>query len=333
MRPPPPMRHLPLLFLTLGGAGVAATLLAAPPVPTPTDNPQTPEKVALGRQLFFDPILSRDRTVSCASCHDPKRAFSTPDPITPGVAGRLGTRNAISLLNVAYRKALTWNGASPHLETQAMIPLLDHNELDLTEADLRDRLNSDATYAAAFQQVFGSPPTVQNTVRALAAFQRTLVSYASAYDRYQAGDASAFTPAQVRGQDLFFGKAECFHCHTGRDFTDGRPHNDALQLFNADAGVAVLTSKDADVGKFITPSLRNVALTSPYLHDGSVKTLRAVVEAYNRGGEPNPNADPLIRPLGLSDREVSDLVAFLQGLSDFTAAKNPAFQAPVEVHR
>lgn len=319
------------MLLVLGGAGVAASFVAvSPPVRRPADNPQSPAKVALGRQLFFDPILSRDRTVSCSSCHDPRRAFASSDPVTPGAGGRLGARNAISLLNAAYRAKLTWNGAASSLETQAMIPLLDHNELDLTESELRERLREHPGYAAQFQAVFGEPPTVQNTVRALAAFQRTLVSYASAYDRYQAGDLSAFTAAQVRGQDLFFGKAECFHCHTGRDFSDGLPHNNALQLFNRDTGLAVLTDQDSDVGKFITPSLRNVALTAPYLHDGSVPTLHAVVEAYNRGGEPNPNADPLIRPLGLSAREVSDLVAFLQGLSDFTVARNPAFQHPQE---
>ena len=168
---------------------------------------------------------------------------------------------------------------------------------------------------------------MQNTVKALSSFERTLISRNSRYDKYQAGDANALNAQEVRGLDLFFGKADCFHCHTGRDFSDGLPHNNASLLFNPDTGLAERSGKDEDVGKFITPSLRNVGITAPYMHNGSFKTLQDVVEQYNDGAQPNPNADPLIRPLGLTDGEVADVVAFLNTLTDSSIAQNPAFQA------
>ncbi|WP_424950855.1 cytochrome-c peroxidase [Deinococcus sp.] len=324
------MKRVLTALFALTGLGGALALLSALPVsaPAPPENPLTPAKIALGRQLFFDPVLSRDRTVSCSSCHDPQHAFADPagQAVSPGVQGRLGRRNAISLINAGDRRALTWSGASPSLETQAVIPMTDHAELDLTLEEVTSRLKADPGYLRAFQQAFGETPSMQNTVRALASFERTLESRNAPYDRYQAGDASAFTAQQARGMDLFFGKADCFHCHTGRDFTDGRAHNNAILLFNPDTGVAERTELEADVGRFVTPSLRNVGLTAPYMHDGSFRTLRQVVQHYNGGGEPNPNADGLIRPLGLTDAEMDDLVAFLQTLDDKTIASNPAFQ-------
>ncbi|GGR58721.1 methylamine utilization protein [Deinococcus seoulensis] len=316
----------PITALGLLTTAAAASAALAPLPPGPPSNPTTPGKVALGRQLFFDPILSRDRTVSCASCHDPARAFTAPQAVSPGAGGRLGKRNASTLINVGDRKALTWAGASPNLEVQAMIPLQDHAELDMTPELLRGRLQADPAYDAQFRAAFGEAPSVQNLVRALAAFQRTLTSRDSPFDRYRAGDASALNEAQVRGMDLFFDRAECFHCHTGRDFTDGLAHNNAMRVFNPDIGLAERTEQEGDVGRFVTPTLRNVALTGPYLHDGSRATLRDLLETYNDGGEPNPNADPLIRPLGLTDAELDDLEAFLHALTDESVARNPAFR-------
>lgn len=318
--------HWPVTALIVLTTAAAASSTLAPLPPGLPSNPTTPEKVALGRALFFDPILSRDRTVSCASCHDPARAFTAPQAVSPGVQGRLGRRNAMTLVNVGDRRALTWAGASPNLEVQAMIPLQDHAELDMTPDLLRERLTADPVYAAQFRAAFGEAPTVQRLVQALAAFQRTLTSRGSPFDRYQAGDASALSAAQVRGLDLFFDKAECFHCHTGRDFTDGLAHNNAMRVFNPDLGLADRTEQEGDVGRFVTPTLRNVALTGPYLHDGSRATLREVLETYNDGGEPNPNADPLIHPLGLTDAELDDLEAFLHALTDESVARNPAFR-------
>lgn len=313
----------PVLALVVGSVGFASTMLALPP--GPADNPTTLLKVALGKRLFFDPVLSRTGQVSCASCHEPARAFTAPQAISPGVEGRLGKRNASTLINVGDRKALTWSGASPRLELQAMIPLGDHAELDLNPEQLRARLLEEPTYTAAFQEAFGEGPSMQRTVQALAAFERTLTSRQSPYDRYQGGDVEALSAQQVRGMDLFFDKAECFHCHTGRDLTDGLAHNNANRLFNPDLGVAELSGREEDVGRFVTPTLRNVALTGPYMHDGSRTSLRDVLETYNDGGEPNPSVDPLIHPLGLSPAELDDLEAFLQSLTDPTIATNPAF--------
>ncbi|GAA4006599.1 cytochrome-c peroxidase [Deinococcus rubellus] len=328
------MKPLAIATLTLGSLGTTfAALLSLPPsAPAPPDNPTTPEKVALGRQLFFDPILSRDQVISCSSCHSPQHAFADPtgQAISPGTSARRGRRNAISLINAGDRPHLTWPGTASSLETQAMIPMTDHAELDLSVDEVVTRLKAAPAYVKLFQTAFNSAPTMQNTVRALGSFERTLESRNSPYDRYQAGDASALSAQQVRGLDLFFGKADCFHCHTGRDFSDERPHNNAILLFNLDTGRAEQTEQDGDVGKFITPSLRNVGLTAPYMHDGSFKTLKQVVEHYNDGGEPNPNADPLIRPLGLSEQDIDDLVAFLTSLDDPTIKSNPAFAAPLE---
>ncbi|MDW8481504.1 MAG: cytochrome c peroxidase [Meiothermus sp.] len=194
---------------------------------------------------------------------------------------------------------------------------------------LAQRLSSIPEYARAFQEVFGEPPTLKNVAFALAAFERTLLSYDSPFDRFVAGDDSALSPAARRGMELFFSeRGDCFHCHVGPEFTDDEPRNTGLYTVYPDVGLARITGKDEDVGKFKTPTLRNVALTAPYMHDGSRKTLREVVEHYNRGGEPNLNADPLIRPLGLSEREVDDLVAFLESLTDTRFIANPALLPP-----
>lgn len=200
--------------------------------------------------------------------------------------------------------------------------------MDLTVEELERRLRTHPQYPARFREAFGREPDVLGVVQALAAFQRSIVSYRSPFDRYQAGDPLALDAAQRRGMELFFGAAECFHCHVGRDFSDQLAHNNAFKLFNEDLGVAELTDRDEDVGRFLTPSLRNVGLTAPYGHDGSLPTLEAVVALYNRGGEPNPNASPLLRPLGLSPQEEADLVAFLHALTDETVATNPAWSSP-----
>lgn len=327
----PLRRAVPIGLAALCGTlALAVAGVTAPRVPVPDNNPQTPEKVELGRALFYDTKLSRNGDLSCASCHHQDRAFTDGRAVSPGSGGRLGTRNAPSLINVAYRSKLFWHGGSPSLELQALGPLTDHNELDLTVEDIAARLNASPEYVQRFRTVFGQAPDAKTTLQALAAFERTLVSFHSPYDRYQAGDMGALDASQVRGLDLFMGKAECFHCHTGGNFSDNQAHNNAMKLFNPDIGVAQLTDQEQDVGKFITPTLRNVALTAPYLHDGSVTTLEELVSKYNDGGEPNPNTDALIHPLGLSAQDEADLVAFLRALTDPTIADNPAFAAPKE---
>ncbi|RIH86033.1 Cytochrome c551 peroxidase [Meiothermus luteus] len=295
-------------------------------VPIPPDNPQTPAKVELGRRLFYDPRLSLDGKVACASCHRPEFAFSDGgNPVSVGVFGREGTRNAPTLTNVAFRRRLFWEGRSPRLELQAVGPLTAHHEMGMEPEALARRLSSIPEYARAFQEVFGEPPSLKNVAFALAAFERTLLSYNSPFDRFVAGDDRALSPAALRGMELFFSeRGDCFHCHVGPEFTDDEPRNTGLYTVYPDVGLARITGRDEDVGKFKTPTLRNVALTAPYMHDGSKKTLREVMEHYNRGGEPNLNADPLIRPLGLSESEVDDLVAFLESLTDAQFISNPA---------
>lgn len=318
-----------LAACALLSSALAGAALNLPPVgPFPQNNPPSPEKIALGRALFYDPLLSEDGQVSCSSCHQLDKAFTDGRAVSQGSFGRTGKRSAPSLVNVAYRSRLFWHGGSPSLELQALGPLGDHNEHALLPEQTVQKLRDSRKYAPWFQQVYGRAPDLTGLTQAIASFERTLISYHSPFDRYSAGDAGAMTPAQVRGMDLFYDKAECFHCHNGRNFSDNLPHNNASELFNEDIGLAQLTNQDDDVGKFITPTLRNVALTAPYMHSGQFKTLREVVLHYNGGGQPNPNADPLVRPLGLSEQEVSDLVAFLEALSDPSIAINPAFGPP-----
>lgn len=305
--------------------GAIAGNLRFPPVPIPINNQQTPDKILLGRQLFYDPLLSRDNTISCASCHHQDKAFTGGMPVSPGTAGRFGKRNPPSLVNVAYRSKLFWHGGSPSLELQALGPLTDHNEMDLTVEEIATRLQSNPSYDQQFQKVFGHAPNVDLTLKALAAFERTLISFNSPFDRFNTGDKKALDQSAQNGLDLFYGKAECFHCHTGNLFSDNQPHNNAFELFSEDIGAAQLTGADGDVGKFITPTLRNIALTAPYMHGGQMATLTEVVENYNQGGQANPNADPLIRPLGLTDQEQRDLIAFLNSLTDETIVNNPNF--------
>lgn len=323
--PPPPVAEPPPTH-----PSSPRIVFAERSVPIPQDNPQTPAKVALGRKLFYDPRLSKDNTIACASCHRPEFAFSDGGkPVSTGIFGRQGIRNAPTLTNVGFRRHLFWEGRSPRLELQAVGPLTAHDEMGLEPEELAQRLQAIPEYAQAFREVFGEPPSLRAVTYAIAAFERTLLSYDSPFDRYQAGDDQALSPAALRGMELFFSeKGDCFHCHVGPDFTDDEPRNTALYTVYKDIGLARATGKDEDVGKFKTPTLRNVALTAPYMHDGSIRTLREVVQHYNRGGEPNLNADALIRPLGLTDQEVDDLVAFLEALTDTSFITNPALLPP-----
>lgn len=291
-------------------------------------------RAALGRELFYAPILSSDGGVSCASCHQQARAFTDGRSLSLGAFGRSGKRSAPSLVNVTARTRLFWHGGSPSLELQALGPLSDPNEHDFQPEQTVQALQNDSYYTRRFDEVFGQPPSLTTLTQAIAAFERTIVSYNSPFDRYSAGDAGAgaMSEAAVRGLDLFYGKAECFHCHTGRNFSDNQAHNNAFLLFNPDIGAAQLTDAEEDVGKFITPTLRNVALTAPYMHAGQLATLEEVIAHYNEGGQPNPNADPLIRPLDLTEQEQADLLAFLNALTDETVATNPAWSAPTRKH-
>jgi len=301
------------------------------PVPSfPDDNHFTPERWALGRKLFFDKSLSRDSTLSCASCHRPELAFSDQVPVSPGVDGRLGTRNAPSLANVVYHPYFTREGGLPTLEMQVFVPLQEQHELDLEIALAGERLAQDPTYQQMSQAAYGRPFDYYVITRALANFERSLISGQSRYDdlayRNQSG---ALDPVEKAGMALFFSeRTSCSNCHGGFNFTTYAFANNGLYESYADPGRFRLTQLPGDLAVFKVPSLRNVAVTAPYMHDGSLATLEDVVAHYNRGGRSHPNKSPLIRPLDLTAEEEAQLVAFLKALTDTPFLENPFFQAP-----
>ncbi len=284
-----------------------AALLAIPLgldlyLPVPEANPLTAEKIDLGRRLFHDRRLSRDRTISCASCHDPKRAFSSPQPRAVGVFGRVGRRNAPSLINRGYGRGFFWDARIATLEEQVLKPIEDPNEMDLPVAEAAARV--------------GLSPTALS--HALASYVRSILSGNSPYDRYINGDRSALSETQQAGLRIFRGKGNCTACHVGPTFSDERTHNTGAAWRNGrlhDEGRFIVTGKTEDLGAFKTPTLRDVARTAPYMHDGHLATLDEVVKFYDEGGRANPNLDPEIRPLRLTTAEKQAVVAFLKRLS------------------
>lgn len=297
-------------------------------LPVPSDNLLTPAKVALGRRLFFEKRLSRDGRVACASCHKPAHGFADDRSVSIGVAGRTGRRNAPSLLNRAYARTLFWDGRAASLEEQALAPMVNDAELANTYEEITKRLTADPSYVDAFRAAFGNADTTSaRAAQALASFTRTLLSGASPADRYERlGDAAAISAAAVRGRALFRGKARCHVCHDGPLFSDDRFHNTGVSWGRSplDVGRYDVTRVDSHRGAFRTPSLRNVARTAPYMHDGSMTTLAKVVAFYDRGAGANPYLDGLIHPLGLTPRERRDLVAFLEALTGREpSVKNP----------
>lgn len=337
-----PWRGLGLLLLIAAGA-MAGTPDTAPPdalpsrmpltVPNgldsnravPPDNPLTQEKIQLGRRLFFDPLLSGDGKVACASCHQPEHGFSNSGRLPAGAHGKLGRRNAPSLLNRAYGTAFFWDGRAATLEAQALIPIESPLEMDSSVSEVLKRLRARPEYRNAFRKAFEEEVTAANLGKALASFERVLLHGDSRVDRFRAGDVAALNPAERHGLWLYESSGRCWRCHSGPNFTDERFHNTGVswQRPPLDLGRFEVTRRDADRGCFKTPTLRAVALTAPYMHDGSFATLEDVVEFYNRGGGANSYRDPILAPLGLSKDDVSDLVAFLKALSD-TAPTPPA---------
>ena len=308
--PPVPPDTLPAdLDLTAVPAGLSARPAA------PADNPLTPAKARLGRRLFFDPVLSADRSVACATCHDPAHGFAGTSPAAVGAHGRTGRRNAPSLLNVAYHTAFFWDGRAATLEEQALQPIADPREMDSSPEEAVRRLRADPTYVAQFREAFGEEVGPQTLARALASFERTLVAGNSAVDRFRAGRVTDLPAAARQGLWLFESRAGCWRCHSGAALTDGKFHNTGIGWGGDDLGRMAVTGRDADRGLFKTPTLRNVARTGPYMHDGSVATLAEVVRYYGRGGNANPHLDPAVKPLALSDDDVRHLVAFLEALT------------------
>jgi len=339
-----------------------------PRPPVPPDNPMTVAKVELGRHLFYDPRLSADGSLSCASCHQQDKAFSDGKKVSTGVTGEAHPRNSMALVNVGYSSVLTWN--NPHmtqLETQMLTPLFGESPPEMgmsgREAELLERLAQDPDYAQRFAAAFpDSPEPLQllHLTQAIASFQRSLISADSPYDRYvYAGQDQAISNSAKRGEALFFSeRLECFHCHGGFNFSDSVQHagttfaefnfhNTGLYNLNAqgaypphNTGLQELTHRPEDMGKFKAPTLRNIALTAPYMHDGSIASLDEVIDHYAAGGRTlhtgpyagigsqNPHKSGFVTGFELSPQEREDLLAFLHSLTDVSFVTNTAFSDP-----
>jgi cytochrome c peroxidase len=281
-------------------------------VPVPEENPLTVEKIDLGRRLFNDRRLSRDGTIACASCHDPERAFSDGRVTAVGVFGRAGRRNAPALINRGYGRGFFWDARIATLEEQVLRPIEDPNEMDSPVDNAAARVGLERVALA----------------QALASYVRSILSGDAPYDRFVNGDRSALSPEQQVGLQIFRGKGNCTACHVGPNLSDERLHNTGVAWAGraggaggvggagfSDDGRAIVTGRTEDLGAFKTPTLREVARTSPYMHDGSLATLDAVLDFYSDGGRTNPHLDPEIRPLRLTAQEKSEVIAFLRSLS------------------
>ena len=333
----------------------------------PDDNPMNESKVELGRHLFFDPRLSGNQTQSCASCHEPARAFTDGRPVSEGSTGEHTPRGAMSLANIAYAGSLTWaNPLLRDLEGQALIPMFGEDPIELGLAGMEDellvRLEEDTDYPAMFVEAFGAgAPTfsVDRVVKALGAFQRTLLSGDSPYDRFIQGDVDSLSASQRRGLELFLSeRLECFHCHGGFNFSQSVDHAGNVfdqatflnnGLYNVDGngaypadnpGLFEFTGEPADMGRFKPPTLRNIAVTAPYMHDGSIATLDEVLDHYARGGRriesgpnagdgrDNPNKSLFVSGFTLTEGERADVLNFLRALTDARFLEDPHFSDP-----
>jgi cytochrome c peroxidase len=289
-----------------------------PPVVHPPGNPPSSLKIHLGKELYFDTRLSADGTVSCASCHNPALGWSDEGPTSKGIHGQLGGRRAPPVSNAAYSPLQFWDGRSPSLEDQAKGPIQNPIEMGNTHQAMIQTVSKIAGYEEEFRAVFGEGPiTVDQVADAIAAFERTVVTTDSRFDRYARGDHNALTPLEKKGLEIFNGKGHCTSCHWGPYFSDGRFHNlgvPAKDPKNPDLGRFVVTKDPRDMGAFKTPTVRDAARRAPYLHDGSEKTLESLIDFYDRGGGKDRNLDPLMVPLGLTGEEKAALVAFIKAL-------------------
>lgn len=318
--------------------------------PVPIDNvenPLTKQGIALGRRLFFDPLLSADGTISCASCHDPAKSFTDGAAVSIGIEGRTGTRSSMALVNLAFHNnGLFWDGRSPDLERQVVVPVTDPREMNETPENVVKKLRDHATYPALFREAFGitrkSEMTFDQVAMAIAQFERSLTSFNSRFDRVVWLNEGWFTDEEERGRQLFFiepfvqidNHPGCSHCHLSPLFMDNAYRNNGLDSVATvddftDPGYGGFTGRTFDRGKFKVPTLRNIALTAPYMHDGRFQTLEEVIENYAQGGHGVINEDTNILPFNLTEQQKADLVAFLHTLTDTSFVNNPAFQKPV----
>lgn len=297
-------------------------------VPTPIDNPQSLAKIALGRQLFFDKRLSIDGTIACASCHDPQKAFTDQLPKSHGIKGQLSERNAPSLLNAAFLKTAMFDAHLASLELQAIVPIQEPLEMGHNMKLLIQQLRQIPEYQAAAQRIFQRDFDAYVLTRSLAAFERSLLSMNAPFDRYLAGDQKAMNPDQIAGWKLFSEKLYCTQCHPAPYFTTHVAANNGLYASyegKTDQGRFRIHHDSSDIGKFKIPSLRNIPLTFPYMHDGSIQSLDQVLAHYQKGGTKNPQQDPRITPFVLSAIEKKQLLAFFDALIDTSYLKRDRF--------
>ena len=315
-----------------------------PPFEQPADNAMTIEGVLLGRKLFFDPILSRDSSMSCSSCHLQAGSFTDQLAVSPGVDGIEGRRSSMSLINAAYmHDGLFWDGRAMTLEEQALLPVEDPIELHATWPDVETKLRAHPDYPADFRRAFG----IENTndisrdlaVKAIAQFERTLISSGdSRFDRFMRGEVS-LNDSEFNGFEMYFDlspdlpDAECAHCHAAPLLTTNEFRNNGIEDVSSlddfpDQGLGKVTGDRFDNGKFKIPTLRNIQFTAPYMHDGRFSTLEEVIEHYNSGGFRIDNTDPLIRPLGLTEQQKQDLLLFIETFADTSFLSNPLFSNP-----
>jgi len=296
-----------------------------PPIEFPSDNEYTPERWELGKKLFFDPALSLNQTVSCASCHQPHLAFSDDKALSVGDLSAVGKSNSPSLTNVAWSPSFTRAGGSPTLEMQVLIPIQDHDEFNYNIVDLAERLSQIPEYQLAAQSCYNRDMDPYVITRAIANFERSLISGNSRYDRFaQFGVFNALSASERNGMNLFFSdRTNCASCHGDFNFTLNEFENNGLYEIYRDSGRMRLTGLESDRGRFKVPTLRNISVSGPYMHDGYLETLEEVVAHYNNGGSNHPNKSELIRPLGLTEEERHDLESFLRTLTDYEFLSNP----------
>jgi len=294
----------------------------------PEDNAFSQSRWELGKRLFYDPIMSLDSSISCASCHNSEIAFSDDVSFSLGVGDRLGTRNAPTLANIAYHPYFTREGGVPTLEMQILVPIQEHNEFDFNIVLLAERLKEDSSYIKMSLEAYDRELDAFVITRSLSCFERSLISGYSRYDHYENyGDFDALSQSEINGMELFFSdKTNCFQCHGGFNFTNYAFENNGLYEEYDDVGRFRFTGNQEDLARFKVPSLRNIELTAPYMHDGSIQSLEEVIEHYNLGGENHPHKNSLIQPLNLNEKEKEELIAFLQSLTDDSFIANPMFK-------
>ncbi|MCB9251368.1 MAG: cytochrome-c peroxidase [Flavobacteriales bacterium] len=295
-----------------------------PEIKYPEDNAYSKARWDLGKKLFYDKVLSADSTLNCGSCHKASLAFSDNIAFSKGVFGKEGTRNAPTLTNIALHPYLTREGGVPSLEMQVLVPIQEHNEFGFNIVKIAERLNSDSNYIRMSMLAYNRAPDPFVITRAIANFERTLVSGNSAYDKYTyLKDNTALSKNEIKGMKLFFSeKTNCFQCHGGYNFSDYAFENNGLYETYKDIGRMRLTGDPKDEALFKVPTLRNIYFTAPYMHDGSIETLMDVVEHYNSGGKNHPHKSKLIKPLNLNQTEKIQLVDFLNSLSDYEFISN-----------